>query len=163
MNQIKKFILIIGLMIIFPTMLHYAVSTFYPEPKVEQFIQAPPPADRKLTADERLERQAERTRLNDERKEANAAFAVRLFWVAVPCGLIAIVIGTLLKAQALGSGLMAGGIISIAEGYIRYWPQLPDYLHFISLLLAFILLVYIGYKKLDKPESHTSNTQPPHL
>jgi hypothetical protein len=163
MNQIKKFILIIGLMIIFPTMLHYAVSTFYPEPKVEQFIQALPPADRQLTAGERLERQTEQRRLNNERKAAEAAFAVRLFWVVVPCGLIAIIVGTLLKAQALGSGLMAGGIISIAEGYIRYWPQLPDYLHFISLFLAFILLIYIGYKKLDKPDNHSSTIQPPIL
>ena len=83
-------------------------------------------------------------------KEANKRFQTHLFYVAVPFGLTAIIVGTFLPIQAIGTGLMFGGIFSICNGYINYWNELPDSLRFISLLASFIVLVIVGTKKLTE-------------
>ena len=45
---------------------------------------------------------------------------------------------------------MFGGIFLLLDGYCNYWSELADSMRFLSLLAAFIVLMYIGYKKLAK-------------
>jgi hypothetical protein len=47
---------------------------------------------------------------------------------------------------------MFGGIFSICDGYFNYWSELADVLKFLSLLIAFILLLFLGYRRLEKKE-----------
>jgi hypothetical protein len=47
---------------------------------------------------------------------------------------------------------MFGGIFSICDGYFNYWSELADVLKFVSLLIAFILLLFLGYRRLEKKE-----------
>jgi hypothetical protein len=45
---------------------------------------------------------------------------------------------------------MFGGIFSVLDGYCNYWSELPDGARFMSLLIAFVVLIYIGWRKLAK-------------
>ena len=47
---------------------------------------------------------------------------------------------------------MFGGIFSICDGYFNYWSELADWMRFLSLLSAFIVLLFVGYKKIEKKE-----------
>lgn len=149
----KKFALGFGIAIIFPMMIHYGVSTFVHEPKwsdyfgcglydYSEYQNVSPQQKAKLDADRRQR--------EEQRRQAQKVFQRTLFFVATPLGLVAIVIGSLLPVQAIGTGLMFGGIFSVCEGYISYWSELPDGMRFASLLGAFIILVYIGYRKLSR-------------
>jgi hypothetical protein len=48
---------------------------------------------------------------------------------------------------------MFGGIFSVCDGYISYWSELSDALRFISLVVAFLVLIFVGYKKLEKKKT----------
>ena len=147
----KKFALGFGIAIIFPIMVHYGVSTFVPSPKWQEryagnyyqdYSNATPEVKAKLDK-ERKQRDMEWTA-----KEKR--FQASLFVVAVPLGIAAILIGSLAAIQAVGTGLMFGGIFLLLDGYANYWSELADSMRFFSLLLAFIVLLYIGYRKIAK-------------
>lgn len=143
----KKFALGFGIAILLPLMVHYGVSTFSPCPKdrdyqVENFKEL---HERGFLQDKiRLEQ--ERSRLKKELKAHKKRFQKHLFFVAAPTGIIAILAGSFLGVQAVGTGLMFGGILTLMNGYIWYWSELQDWMRFLSLLLALIFLIFIGYR-----------------
>ena len=51
--------------------------------------------------------------------------------------------------------LMFGGIFSICDGYFNYWSELADVLKFVSLLVAFGWLIFLGYRRLERKEIAT--------
>ncbi|MDP2905487.1 MAG: hypothetical protein Q8O22_04215 [Candidatus Omnitrophota bacterium] len=147
----KKFALGFGIAIILPMLVHYGVSTFVPAPKWQdrydnssyrQYEGAAPEQKAKMDAErkakERIWRQKEKI------------FQQYLFIVAVPVGLAAVIMGALVPIQAVGTGLMFGGIFTLVDGYANYWSELYDWMKFLSLLAAFVVLIYIGYRKLAK-------------
>jgi len=147
----KKFALGFGIAIIFPMMMHYGVSTFAPQPKWEDYqVRDYYVRHEHATASEKEALEAEQNKLNQEYKKQDAEFQKTLFFVVVPAGIIAIVVGSFMQVQAIGTGLMFGGIFSVCDGYINYWSELSDALRFISLLAAFVVLLFVGYKKLEK-------------
>ena len=75
------------------------------------------------------------------------------FFVAVPSGIIAIIVGAFLSIQAIGTGLMFGGIFSVCDGYFNYWYELADPLKFASMLVTLVVLIFIGYKKLERKKT----------
>ena len=77
-------------------------------------------------------------------------FQKHLFLVAVPVGIGAIIFGAVSPIQAIGTGLMFGGIFTLVDGYCWYWSELQDWMRFLSLLAAFVVLIFIGYRKLAK-------------
>ncbi len=146
----KKIALGFGIAIIFPMMIHYGVSTFVPQPKWEDYrVKNYTLRYSDASPEERKALQAESDRLREERRKHEQHFQKYLFFTAVPVGIAAIIIGALLPIQAVGTGLMFGGIFSVCDGYVNYWSELNDGLRFISLALAFIVLVVIDYKKLE--------------
>jgi hypothetical protein len=54
---------------------------------------------------------------------------------------------------AIDTGLMFGGIFSACHGYLNYWSKLFAQLKFFSLLAAFIVLLVVGSRKLEKKEA----------
>jgi len=99
----------------------------------------------------------ENAKLNKERDarekmwhEKEKIFEKHLFLVAVPVGIAAIVFGAASSIQAIGTGLMFGGIFTLIDGYCWYWSELQDWMRFLSLLAAFVVLIFIGYRKLAK-------------
>ena len=138
----KKLALGFGLAIIFPMMIHYGVSTFSPEPKFESYSKH---SEFNKTATEQ-----EKIQKVEARESAQKQFEKHLYMVAVPLGLVAILIGAFSRVQSIGSGLMIGGIFSITDGYVNYWSHLEDWMKFLSLLAAFAILLIVGYKKIEK-------------
>ena len=147
----KKFALGFGIAIIFPMMIHYGVSTFVPQPKWEDYrVDNYYERHGHGTPEEKKALETEQNRLSEEYEKKEGIFQKHLFFVAVSLGIIAIIVGSFLSVQAIGAGLMFGGIFSVCDGYINYWLELSDALRFLSLLVAFIVLLFVGYKKLEK-------------
>ena len=138
----KKLALGFGLAIIFPMMIHYGVSTFTPAPKLESYTKQEE-FNQRATPEEKKQKE-------EARESAQEQFEKHLYMVAVPLGLVAILVGAFSRVQSIGSGLMIGGIFSITDGYVSYWSQLADWMRFLSLLAAFVVLLVVGYKKIEK-------------
>jgi hypothetical protein len=147
----KKFALGFGIAIILPMLVHYGVSTFSPPPKWQDRYD-PSYYQRydKATPEERAQLDKERAEKDRIWRQKEKVFQSHLFAVAVPLGIASIVIGAILPIQAIGTGLMFGGIFSLTEGYMMYWSELQDWMRFLSLLIAFVVLIFIGYRKLAK-------------
>ena len=147
----KKFALGFGIAIILPMMVHYGVSTFSPSPKWENYNTGYYAANNNESSPaEKAKAQQEWQKKDREYRNVQKIFQFRLFVVAVPVGIAAILIGAFSPIQAIGTGLMFGGIFTLVDGYACYWSDLQDWMRFLSLLAAFAVLIYIGYRKLAK-------------
>ena len=147
----KKIALGFGVAIVFPMLLHYGVSTWTPQPRWNLY-DLQQPYNPQATPEEKAQQQAELQKKDQERRVAEKRFQQHLFAVAVPLGLVALLVGAFLRLPAIGTGLMFGGIFSICDGYFNYWSELADILKFVSLLVAFLLLLFLGYRRLEKKE-----------
>ena len=139
-----------GIAMIFPLLVYYGVSTFYPPPKFNAIVTAtlyrqsnPTPEQQKEYED----RQRERQKQQEAFSAAARDFARVLVIVSTPLGVAAILIGAYLKFYAIGTGLIFGGIFAVAWGYWSYWNYLDDWMRFVSLLLGFMILLFVGYRR----------------
>ena len=147
----KKFALGFGIAIILPMLVHYGVSTFSPSPKwQDRYNTYSYQKYQNATPEEKIKLDQERDAATKRWQEKEKIFQRHLFMVAVPIGLAAIIIGAVSIIQAIGTGLMFGGIFTLVDGYCWYWSELQDWMRFLSLLVAFIVLIFIGYRKLAK-------------
>ena len=147
----KKFALGFGIAIILPMLVHYGVSTFSHAPKWEDHYGMYNYQQYKSASPE------EKARLDKVRQEKERvwnqqmeAFQKNLFLIAVPVVIVCIIIGAVSSIQAIGTGLMFGGIFCLTEGYMLYWSRLEDWMRFMSLLVAFVVLIWVGYRRLAK-------------
>jgi uncharacterized membrane protein YphA (DoxX/SURF4 family) len=129
-----------GIAIIFPLLIHYGVATFHPAPKYEPWVALAPNA----TADERQTQQQQRQK---NYAEAAKEFARILVIVSTPLGVAAILVGAYLSFLAVGTGLIFGGISAISWGYWSYWSYLDDWMRFASLLIGFVVLIFVGIRR----------------
>lgn len=107
---------------------------------------------KKASSEEKLKLEEEKARLWKQRTEDRKRFQRRLFAVATPIGIIAIIVDSLIAVQAVGTGVMLGGDFTLMNGYISSWSALQDWMRFSSFLIAFIVLIFIGYRKLAAGE-----------
>lgn len=147
----KKIALGFGIAIILPLLIHYGVSTFWHSPNFTDYqIDNYYGKYERATPVEKAKLEKEKDELFNKWQRDEHLFQRALFYVAVPIGLIAILYGSLTSIQAVGTGLMFGGIFSVVDGYSCCWSLLDDWMRFLSLLIAFVVLLFIGYKKLAK-------------
>ena len=71
-----------------------------------------------------------------------------VFIISVVAGGAALIIGVILGVEAVGSGLMFGGVLTIMVGVIRNWGHLGNIVRFAILGIVLAGLIWIGYKKL---------------
>jgi hypothetical protein len=150
-----------GLAIMFPLLVYYGVSTFYPPPKHNAIVTAeysslPPNA----TPEQRTEYEARRRQRQKQQDAFDAAardFARVLVIASTPLGLAAILIGAYLSLHAIGTGLIVGGIFSVTWGYWSYWGYLDDWVRFVSLLLGFAILLFVGYRRIAGPSAASAS------
>jgi hypothetical protein len=142
----KRFALAFGIAVVFPAMIHSGVSMFSPPPRWEDYTVTPG------TNGSAGDWQKKQT----ERRAAEKVFEKHLFAVAVPLGLIAILTGAFYFTPTIGTGLMFGGVFSVCDGYISCWSELSATLRFLSLLAVFVVLLLVGYRKIERNEIQSS-------
>ena len=147
----KKFALGFGIAIILPMLVHYGVSTFSPAPKwQDRYDHLSYQGYGNATPEQKAKIDNERKEKEKTWRQKEKIFQQHLFFAAVPIGIGAIIVGAIASIQAIGTGLMFGGIFTLVDGYICYWSELQDWMRFLSLLAAFVVLIFIGYRKLAK-------------
>jgi hypothetical protein len=148
----KKFAVGFGIAIILPMLVHYGVSTFTPGPNWRDYHYQAGYYQRlqKATPEEKAKLQQEREKSDAEYRDTQKRFQRHLFSVAIPVGIATIFLGAINPVQAIGTGLMFGGIFTLVDGYCWYWSELQDLIRFLSLLAAFLVLIFVGYRKLAK-------------
>jgi hypothetical protein len=144
-----------GIAVIFPLLVYYGISTFHPAPKpssspIRILSTNATPEERKEQADEQRQRQ-------ETYRNAAKEFARVLVVVSTPLGVAAILIGAYLSFQAVGTGLILGGIFTVAWGYWNYWSYLDDWIRFVSLIAGFAVLIFIGIRRATR----TTVSNPP--
>jgi hypothetical protein len=130
----------VGIALLFPLLIYTGVAV----------IKAPPkPSDR---TDLKAETSDEIKRANQEQirrerealQRARTGYAKILFSVMAPAGLAAVLGGYFIGINAIGIGLLTGGILCMVYGYAGYWNALPQPMRFVSLLVGLLMLVLIG-------------------
>jgi hypothetical protein len=72
--------------------------------------------------------------------------ARNVFFIAIPLGIIIIIIGAFLfKLESVGAGLMFGGLGTLIYGSGAYWPHTENIIRFLISLVGLILLVWFSY------------------
>ncbi len=139
-----------GIAAIFPWLIYYGLSTFYPAPKSpyasESFQPLPPTA----TAEERKAFAEAQRKRRETFAAAARDFARVLFAVSTVLGIAAILAGAYLTSHAIGAGLILGGISALAIGYWGYVQYLDDWARFASLLAGFGALLFVGLRRLAR-------------
>ncbi len=86
-----------------------------------------------------------------EYEDAREFYERNVFIVLIIAGLIALGVGYGIQStSSVSSGFIFGGVLSFIIGTIRYWSNMDDYLRFIILGIVLIILIWIGYKKINK-------------
>jgi len=144
----KRIILGIGIAVIFTMVVFYGIHTFYPKPKYGDYVTTTrrqikdAQGERKAALEK--ERKEQRTRYNEVRDR----WSRNVFFISLPFGLIALIIGIWLKVQPVSGGLMGGGILTLIGGTGFYWEHIEELGKFIALGVILIFLIWLGYKKL---------------
>jgi hypothetical protein len=83
-------------------------------------------------------------------RDAMEPYNRNVFIISVIFGLAAIILGVTLMLGSVSAGLMAGGILTVLYGVIRYWGFAQDWLRFTILGITLAVLIWLGYKRLNK-------------
>lgn len=172
--KFKKIALAIGIVIILSIFFNYGIYTFYKPPKYESFC--PQDLFSKTAATESdctkngglwhasgpevpvITDEKRPTAWCDIAYQCNKDFQVvrdvynrNVFVILTILGILSLLAGIyIISVDAVTNGFLFGGILSIIIGAIRYWSAMDDYLRFIISGIALILLIWVGYKKLNK-------------
>jgi len=135
----KRFAIGVGLALVLPMLVHFGVATFANEPKA-------PTWSNDSTYQQRSSDYEAKERVYQERE----------FWIAVPLGLAAIVLGAFIGVNGVGPGLMFGGVFTAMDGYVVSWSELPNSYRFASLLVTFGILLAVGIYKIARESTNAA-------
>lgn len=92
----------------------------------------------------------------EERQKPQIIYARNSFIILMSIGLAAIIAGIFLASlEGIGSGLIGGGVLVVVWALIytaRFWMTLHKGIKLAFLGLILGILIYFGYKKLEKKE-----------
>ncbi len=150
----RKIILGFGFAVLMPMLIHYGIDVFLPQTDWRAHYQE---LNRLRERENDAEAPAEKARLRAEREayeqrhETQREQSGRIhFFVGAPIGILVTLIGSFVHAQAIGGGLMLGGIFTFTGGCAWYWADLSRPGRFAVLLVAFVVLLWIGYQRLSE-------------
>jgi uncharacterized membrane protein len=183
--KFKKFILGLGIFIVFALALFQGLETFYPTPQYEDFCkinsapiiykgesQCPIIPDLQTKADQCWASKGEfiyeydsngcpiSGRCDGCRIDYENALDVhsnRVFIITIIIGVIAFVAGLfLLSTEPVGSALMASGIWSVFYGVAINWRNFSNSWKFLLLFILLIILIWVALRFNKKHESLVS-------
>jgi hypothetical protein len=146
-----------GIATVFPLLIYYGVSIYSPPPQFAAF-RTPAIYTNDMSAEQRKAVQDRQKADLASYEEAARVFSFRLICVAAPLGYAAILLGARGLPSGLGAGMMFGGLFAVGGGYWWHWAHLPDWVRFITLLLAMAVLVFVGYRQ--RPTGGTRWSRP---
>jgi len=89
-----------------------------------------------------------------ELDDARETRSKKVFLMALPLGIAIIAFGALVFGlEAVGAGLMGGGVGTLIYGSGAYWPYTENWIRFLISLIGLALIIWLAYyfnKKLDK-------------
>jgi hypothetical protein len=143
----KQLAIWLGITTLVPLVAYFGTAAFNPPPDADEFARVQARLNEELASAPDAQKdklRAEIDRRQKENTDAERAFARRMFWVAYPVGLIVFVIGVVVPIQAVGAGLMFGGIISLADGCYTSWDFMGLWLRLGSLVFALLAMIVLG-------------------
>lgn len=70
----------------------------------------------------------------------------QVFYVALPIGVVVIIVGAVFFGlESVGAGLMGGGIVTLIYGAGGYWQYAENLLKFLLSLAGLIAIIYFAY------------------
>ncbi len=180
LNTLKSIALALSIIIVLNAFINIGVKTFYPAPEFEDFCSVVENKQYKtqesceavggkwiISIHDGLEARTiapPPKPVNDFTEYCDSSFSCRaefqdarelydrnVFIILVIAGLLSLGIGYRLStSEAVSSGFVFGGVISFIIGVLRYWSNMNDYSRFIILGVVLIILIWIGYRKLNK-------------
>ena len=152
----RKIILGFGFAVVLPLLVHYGIDAFHSAPDrtgLQADIGRLYAREHDATGAEKEALRADRERLEASKRSLDRAESRIHFFVGAPIGIAVTLVGSLVRAQAIGGGLMLGGIFTFTGGCFYYWDDLPPGGRFGVLCLAFVVLLWIGYQRLAELQS----------
>lgn len=149
----RKIILGFGFAVLMPMLIHYGIDTVAPSPDSTAYyseLNRLRDAEKDATGIEKARLRAQREQF-EGRHTAQQNQSERVhFFVGAPLGILVTLLGSFIHAQAIGGGLMLGGIFTFTGGCAYYWADLSRPGRFCVLLVAFAVLLWIGYQRLSE-------------
>ncbi len=162
--KLRDIILGISIMILTIFVVVYGISLFYPSPQYEDYC-LPVKTQEIIDNEARcIEIGGQWTSYGSDkmgdirgycdrdyscRKDYESARELRskiIFFIALPLGILLLVLGGLFFGlEAVGAGLMGGGVGTILYGAGGYWRYSDDLLRFILSLLGLAAVIYLSY------------------
>lgn len=82
----------------------------------------------------------------EEMDLARESRAQKVFFVALPLGILIIILGAFkFGLEAVGAGIMGGGVGTLIYGSGAFWPFTQDWVRFLLSLLGLAILIWFAY------------------
>ncbi|MBW3011586.1 hypothetical protein KY311_00210 [Candidatus Woesearchaeota archaeon] len=174
--NIKEKLLSIAIAIVFVLFVGFAIEAFYPTPEWDDYcgqsdryyaepmiIDKSYNCTRNITLDIECEGFVKTIAYDDkncpvyecdlcsiEYEDAQEVYNRILFIITSIVGLAVLLVSVYLKLESVSTGLMAGAVLTIIYGVIRYWMDMQNNWRVIVLGVILAVLIWVGYKKLKK-------------
>jgi hypothetical protein len=83
----------------------------------------------------------------EEYEDSKESYELNVFLLNLFFGILAVILSLFLTVEVVSTGFMAGGTIMIVYGTLRYWGNLAPIFRTVSLGIALVILVFLGYRK----------------
>lgn len=166
--KIKNVVLGIAIIILTIFVTFYGINTFYPKPIYEDFCgefggktaqlienQAQcdavegkwEPQEIRCITDPCPQGYCDRDyQCRNEFEEAMKVRSRNVFFVALPLGIVIIVLGAFIFGlEVVGAGLMGGGVGTLIYGAGAYWPYSKNWIRFLISLVGLAVLIFFAY------------------
>lgn len=160
-SRTKNIILSVSLAILSVMFIAYAIQSFYPSPKFEDFcdrtgIPIPVGTEIGCTNEEGLWIKGRDGLLGycnvnyqceKEYQIAKNSYEKNIFFINMVIGMVMFVVAFIFLEGILSIGFVAGGAIMLIYASVRHWGELTDIWRTMVIGVALSLLAWLGYKE----------------
>jgi hypothetical protein len=144
----KQILVCLGIGTVLPFSVWYGNSAWHTPPDSKQYYKSKNVLYNKISdsksSAEKDKLRAEEDRIDKAYEAAEDAYYRAMFFVAFPVGILAVLIGLLYPIQAIGVGILLGGICTLVSGCYSYWDKMTDALRFGSTVAGLVVLLVPG-------------------
>ena len=82
----------------------------------------------------------------EDLEKARESRSKYVFFIALPLGILILILGAFLfELEAVGVGLMGGGVGTLIYGSGAFWPYTQNWVRFLLSLLGLVILIWFSY------------------